>query len=307
MSKNTDLADINEIYVGYSISKFWFDPEAKKQFEAKKKKVTLDEYDAQIKRAEVMAVAAMRWAKTKGYSGKPKVYWTARPGSLQEAVDPKGKLIVDSKKNPTDILLKFPRGPSNGFLGISAKSTKGSTDIGFKNPGIGTVEKNLKIELSSINEAAVNEAIKKFKLATSSNTRKLQIRSNKKTQEATIAMGTKVLSDIRNKLFKKVSTMNSNQLRDYILSDWLDASELYPPPYIKVTGMGSKPPYTAKVEDPLKNEKLSAILSQKILVEKVGNDSIGVKAGSKKILKMRVKYESEKLASSIKFSGDPWS
>jgi hypothetical protein len=306
MSKNTDLADINEIYVGYTISKSWFDSDAKRQFEAKKKKVTSDEYNAQIKRAEAMAVAALKWAKTKGYVGVPKVYWTARPGSLQEAVDPKGKLEIDSRKNPTDILLKFPRGPSNGFLGISAKSTKGTTDIGFKNPGIGTVERNLKIELSSINEAAVNAAVKAFKLSTSSSTRKQQIRSSKKTQEATVAMGTKVLSDIRDKLYKKVSGMNSNQLREYILSDWLDAGELYPP-YIKVTGMGSKPPYTAKVEDPLKNEKLSAIRSQKITVEKVGNDSIGVKAGSKKILKMRVKYESEKLASSIKFSGDPWS
>ena len=41
-------------------------------------------------------------------------------------------------------------------------------------------------------------------------------------------------------------------------------------------------------------------------VEEVGNDSVGVKAGSKKILKMRFKFESEKLASSLKMSGDPW-
>ena len=42
------------------------------------------------------------------------------------------------------------------------------------------------------------------------------------------------------------------------------------------------------------------------MFEKVGNESIGVKAGNKKILKMRFKYESEKLASSMKMSGDPW-
>lgn len=306
MSKNTDLADINEIYVGYLISKSWFDPEAKKQFEAKRKKVSIDEYNAQTKRAEAMADAALDWAKSKGYAGTPKVYWTARPGSLQEAVDPEKKIIIDSRKNPTDILLKFSRGPSNGFLGISAKSTKGTTDIGFKNPGIGTVEKNLKIELSQINDKAIKSAIDLFKLPVSSSARKSKIRSDKKTQEATIAMGTQVLSQIRNKLYVKLSSMNSNQLRDYVLTDWLDAGELYPP-YIKVTGMGSKEPYTAKAEDPLKNEKLSAIKNQTITVEKVGNDSIGVKAGSKKILKMRVKYESEKLASSIKFSGDPWS
>jgi hypothetical protein len=306
MSKNTDLADINEIYVGYTISKSWFDREAKLQFDSKRKKVSADEYNAQIKRAEVMAAEALKWAKSKGYSGNPKVYWTARPGSLQEAVDPTNKIQIDSRKNPTDILLKFTKGPSNGFLGISAKSTKGTGDIGFKNPGIGTVEKNLKIELSSINDAAVEHIVKTFKLPTSSSARKLKIRSNAKIQNATVALGSKVLSDIRDKMYKKLSSMSSADLKKYILTDWLDAGVLYPP-YIKVTGMGAKPPYSANVENPLQNEKLAAINTQRITVEKVGSDSIGVKAGSKRILKMRVKFESEKLASSVKFSGDPWS
>jgi hypothetical protein len=306
MAKNTDLADINEIYVGYTISKSWFDRDAKQQFESKRKKVSVEEYNAQIKRAEVMAAAALKWATSKGYRGNPKVYWTARPGSLQEAVDPTNKIQIDSRKNPTDILLKFTRGPSNGFLGISAKSTKGTGDIGFKNPGIGTVETNLGINLSSINDAAIDYVVKTLKLPASSSARKMKIRSNAKIQNTTVALGSKVLSDIRDRLYKKLSSMSSNELKKYVLSDWLDAGELYPP-YIKVTGMGAKPPYSANVEDPLKNEKLAAINSQKITVEKVGSDSIGVKAGSKKILKMRVKFESEKLASSVKFSGDPWS
>ena len=46
--------------------------------------------------------------------------------------------------------------------------------------------------------------------------------------------------------------------------------------------------------------------AKKIIVEKVGRYSIGVIADGKKILKMRAKYESEKIASSLKFSGDPW-
>lgn len=306
MSKNTDLADINEIYVGYVISNSWFDKEAKAQLESKRKKVTPAEYTAQIKRAEVMAEETMKWARSNGYSGTPKVFWTARPGSLQQAVDPKGKIQVNSKKNPTDILLKFSRGPANGFLGVSAKSTKGTTDIGFKNPGIGTVERNLNIELSSINEKAIEDVMKAFNLPSSADRRKQQIRESKSIQIQTNEIGSKVLSDIRDKLFLKLSRMTSEELRQYVLSDWLDAGELYPP-YIKVTGMGSVPPYSARVEDPLKNEKLSAIRSQTLSVEKVGNDSIGVKAGNKKILKMRAKYESEKLASSLKFSGDPWS
>ena len=38
----------------------------------------------------------------------------------------------------------------------------------------------------------------------------------------------------------------------------------------------------------------------------VGNDSVGVTASGKKIMKMRFKYESQALASSMKMSGDPW-
>jgi hypothetical protein len=74
-----------------------------------------------------------------------------------------------------------------------------------------------------------------------------------------------------------------------------------------VTGMGSKEPYTAKVENPLENDKLAAINSGKIQLVKTGNETILVSAGGKHIMKMRAKFESEKLASSFKFSGDPWS
>jgi hypothetical protein len=84
----------------------------------------------------------------------------------------------------------------------------------------------------------------------------------------------------------------------------MDAGQIFPP-YIKVTGFGNKPPYTAKVTDPLDNEKLDA-LSKPIKFEKIGNDSVGVKAGNIRIMKMRIKFESEKLASSVKLSGDPW-
>jgi hypothetical protein len=58
--------------------------------------------------------------------------------------------------------------------------------------------------------------------------------------------------------------------------------------------------------DPTENEKLSALQKYKITLEKVGNESIGVKAGAKKIMKIRFKFESEKMASSMKLSGDPW-
>ncbi len=103
-----------------------------------------------------------------------------------------------------------------------------------------------------------------------------------------------------------LNTLTQQDRKNYIMRGWIDASTELFPPYVKVTGKGKKAPFTAEVGDPLNNPKLEAIMTQSISFEKVGNDSIGVKAGSKKILKMRFKYESEKLASSLKWSGDPW-
>lgn len=305
-ASNTDLADINEILLGYFIAgEKWskLSQDAKTQHDAKAKKATAAEYDQQWGRAKAMAKESIVWAKANGYSGNvSKVWWTARPNSMSEAV---GR-PVDQKKNPTDILVKFTKGPADGFLGISAKSTKGKTDIGFKNPGIGTIESALKIKLKDINESATNAAIKKFKLSSSASTRKSEIRKNPGIKKVTEQMGSKVLSDISDQFLKKLKSMQQKALRNYILTYWVDSdSELYPP-YIKATGMGTAEPYTAKIDDPLKNEKLDAINSQTLTLTKVGNDSVGVKAGTKQILKMRAKFESEKLASSVKFSGDPW-
>jgi hypothetical protein len=303
--KNTDLADVNETYVGYLLAGGkWWDGEAKKQFTRKSQQIGTQNTSIQMERAKAMMEEFLNWAKSHKYSGKvSQVWWTARPGVLSRAVGQE----VDSRKNPTDILVKFTSGPAQGFLGLSAKSTSGSGDIGFKNPGIGTVEALLKLDLNRVLNESVNAAIRKFKLPESSKARKEAIRKSARIQTQTQEMGSVVLSKIRDIMYGKLNSMSNTQLRDYILENWLDASNDLYPPYVKVTGMGSKiGMITAKVEDPLKNEKLSAIVSGQITLQKVGNESIGVSAGGKKILKMRAKFESEKLASTIKFSGDPW-
>ena len=210
---------------------------------------------------------------------------------------------LNQKKNPTDVLIKFKRG---GFLGLSAKSTSGKADIGFKNPGVGTVEKDLGIDLNDINKRAIQEIIKDFDLPTSASSRKNAIRKNKATKMVTEKVGQAVLNEMREFMLKTVNKLDQLKRRDYIMKSWIDASDELYPPYVKVTGRGTKTPFTADIEDPLNNPKLKALMEKKIMFEKVGNESIGVKAGNKKILKMRFKYESEKLASSMKMSGDPW-
>jgi len=306
MPANTDLADVNEIYVGYLLAGGkWWDADAKAQFLRKSKTIGAGRTALQIERATRMVEEFIAWSKTHKYSGKVRrVWWTARPGVLSRAVGRE----VDSRKNPTDILIQFTSGPADGFLGLSAKSTSGSGDIGFKNPGIGTVEAALDIQLGQVLTEAVNTAVRKFKLPENSKARKEAIRKSPRVQAQTQEMGSDVLARVRDIMYRKLDTMTQGALRDYILTNWLDASNDLYPPYVKVTGMGDKPGrITAKVDDPLKNEKLSAIMSKPITLQKVGNESIGVSAGGKKILKMRAKFESEKLASTIKFSGDPWS
>jgi len=300
---NTVLSDINEIQTGYFLAgEKWFDNTAKVQFNARTKQATAEEVADAIGKAKVMAEEFKKWAKVNGYSGTVKqVWWTARPGSMSSAV---GR-PVDQKKNPTDILVKFTSGPADGFLGLSAKATQGKGEIGFKNPGIGTVDKNLTMSLAEEYKKKLENTIKEFSLPEQAEKRKNHIRANPGIKIKTEEIGVKILADMRDELFVRLMKFKQQELLKYLLRDWMDAEILYPP-YIKVTGQGNKQPYKAVVMDPTKNEKLDALSKYEITLHKVGNESIGVKAGEKQIMKIRFKFESEKMASSVKLSGDPW-
>lgn len=299
--KNTDAADVNEIMMGYYLANGWerFEgsTDAKAQYTAKSQKIGETETAAQTARAKSMAKEVISWSVKNGYNGKvKKIWWTARPGILSKAV---GK-EVNSRKNPTDVLIQFS---DNEFLGVSAKSTKTSGDIGFKNPGIGTVSKNLNVDLLEFNNNAVDVLLKQYpKLSKSASLRKKEIRANKEISTRAEELGSKVLNSIRDKLFSILKTKNNEELKEYLLNDWLDAKDAVYPRYIKVTGMKNN----VSIEDPMSNTKTAALSSYDIVLSKVGNDSIGVTAGKKRIMKMRAKFESQKLASSVKFSGDPW-
>jgi hypothetical protein len=262
-------------------------------------------------RARLMVEEFIKWAKDNGYKGSVvDCWWTAKPGDLTRVT---GK-TVDSSKNPTDVLFKFTSGPagSDGFLGLSAKSTGKAKEIGFKNPGVGTLEKLLGIELSPILDEYVARIVKLHKFSTTSSKRKTEIRSSsKKVQDSVDEMGSLAMKDLRDFLLKKYKGIKDQDfLKKHILDDWMnfksdDETKIYPP-YIKVTGQGTKGRYTVSITDPNSNSKLDYIKKNKITFEAVGNESIGVKAGTHQLMKIRFKFESQKLASSMKLSGDPW-
>jgi hypothetical protein len=303
MTANTILSDINEIYTGYVLNgNKWFDNEAKRTYENRLTQCKPEEAMDAMGKAQAMAEEFVSWAKAHGYRGAIKgVWWTARPGSMTAAFG----APVDQKKNPTDILIQFSSGPSKGFLGLSAKATKGKGDIGFKNPGVGTVDKSLNIKLGDYVKKETDRVIKKYDLPISATERKKFIRTNFQIKKNTEIEGTKLLKSLRDQLLAQLKPFNDKKLMAYLLSDWMDA-EIILPPYIKVTGQGNKAPYSAVSMDPTSNPKLDALAKYPLHLEEVGNDSIGVKAGEKKIMKIRFKFESEKMASSMKLSGDPW-
>lgn len=304
MTANTILSDINEIYCGYVLNgNKWYSQEALSAFEQRTKQARIEEIEDATGKAEAMATEFIKWAKNNDYSGIVKeVWWTARPGELAKASK---NPDADSRKNPTDVLVLFSKGPANGYLGLSAKATKTKGDIGFKNPGIGTIDRALNLNLAKFHKEVETEVIKQFGLPVASAMRKTTIRANSLIKAQTEKIGQKLLSSLRDKLLVSLLKMNNSELKSYLLNYWMDADILYPP-YIKVTGQGMRPPYSAIVMDPVKNPKLDALSHYPIKLEPVGNESIGVSAGIKKIMKMRFKFESEKMASSLKMSGDPW-
>lgn len=304
-SANTIGADVNEILLGYLLAgeggTFVNADEAEETLANRAAHLTKEEYDDQKGRAEAMKDSIVAWADENGFDGSvQKVWWTARPGVLQHAV---GEPRV-SKGNPTDILIQFG---DESFLGISAKSTKGKGDIGFKNPGVGAIGQSLGINLNGVVKAVAQKEMQALRIDhLPAKKRKAFIRANPILQAQADETGRIILNMLRDFLLSHLLTLSDEEVREHLVQNWLDADGIYPY-YIKATGQGSvNRGFGARIEDPIKSEKYKALMSEDITLVSVGNDSIGILAGGKRIMKMRFKYESQKLASSLKMSGDPW-
>lgn len=302
-STNTLKANVNELMTGYYLlggtwKGFASSSIAHRAITAAKAKLDTQEYKDQVGRAKAMASEILSWTEKNGYKGAVQnVWWTALPGSLAEAY---GK-PVNSKENPSDILVLFGDGQ---YLGISAKSSV-RKEIGFKNPGIGSIEKALNVSLSQVQERFTAQAVKQFNLPVSLKERKKYVRQHTALQAKTQKVGDKIIVTTRNMLFDRLNELDNKGLKCYLKKYWLNANNIGPR-YIKVTGRGKAGNYSAVVTDPRKNTKLSCLQKHKVTLVPVGTNTIGVMAHDTKIMKIRLKYESEKLCSSIKLSGDPW-
>ena len=299
---NTAISDINEILVSYYLSSSWKtimnNKTAKKILEDRKKLINKEEFINQTNKSKIMANEILKWIKDNKYGKINTIWWASRSNTLSKIL----KEEISSKNNPTDILIQFTK---NKYLGVSVKTTNKNTgNIPFKNIGIGSISKELNINLNSFILDKEQNIVKRLKLPLEMKIRKKYIRNNPHIQKKTINAGSNILNKLRNNLLKILTKIEQKELRNHILSSWLNTKKLNFP-YIKITGHGNiNGKYNAKVFDPIKNKDINMINRGIIKPIAVGNTSIGILANNKKIMKMRFKYESEKLSSSIKLSGE---
>lgn len=301
MSANTLGADINEIYLSYLLNNNSFpDKITSDQFEKRSKSVSSQEKEWQMGRAEAMYSKFLEFLKNRQLGSPVSAYWTARPGFRFESIV---GFSVNQRLNPTDVLIKLNTGK---FYGISAKSTK-SGGAGLKNPGVGTIDRYLGTNLASIDVKYSNMIVEKYGLPTGKDARKQFLNNNPGVKKNVYDnYSSKALRELRDTYLATINNMNQQQIIDFLVTEWLNEDpEILKLPYVKITGSGTKV-YTASLYDPITNSKSRHLVKGPIKFSAVGNDAVGVTADNTRILKMRFKYASTQLASSLKMSGDPW-
>jgi len=333
MSANTLFSDVNEIYCAYVLNgKKWTSGlagEAKTKFDQRHSELSAttkgqQELTRAMGQGEAMAKAVLTYAHNHGYSGSPiEVYWTARSGFSFTELDSRWEEL--SKNHPADVLIKFPRSNfsksiSGNWLGVSMKALKKTSgDAPVKNPGVGKIAEFIgkpKSFFSDIVEQGADEV--HTTLGTPKKKKLLEKTAVKAITKGTKAYDTlesikdKYLSQCRDALKTGFESKDDGDIMLYILQDLLDTDRL--PKYVKVTGYGDyNQTHTAKVENPTgqENEKFKALMddNKKFSYESAGGDSgysFGVKKGTKRLIRVRFKFESAPFGSALKMSIEPW-
>mgnify|MGYP001166407003 FL=1 len=302
MSANTLGADINEICLTFLLNNDEFpDTVTAQQYEKRTANVSESEVEWQLGRAEAMYDKFLQFLSRNRYGTPVRAYWTARPGfKFQPIIG----FEVDQRLNPSDVLVELSTGK---FYGISAKSTK-SGGAGMKNPGIGTIDKYLGTNIVSVDEKYSKMIIEKFSLPEKKDARKQFLKDNPGVKKQVYdGYSSKALNEMRDLYLQRINQMSEQQKITFIATEWLNEDpEILKLPYVKITGSGTRAPYTAALYDPISNSKTKYLVKGPIKFSPVGNDAVGVTAANQRILKMRFKYASIQLASSLKMSGDTW-
>lgn len=198
-SKNKAPGDLNELLLAYYVmgqswNKFDDPAAAEKAMKQMKKDLGKETYKIQDGRAKAMATEVKKWmAESDKYQGKPKKAWWIQSTDNKGLSSAVGKEI-NSRENPTDVLLQFPSGE---FLGLSAKSTKEKNDYSIKNFGIGTLGRMLNKDFQKIIDRYEKKAIKDMNLPDKQGERKEYLSKHPRVK--------KKVEDKANRLLTKLS------------------------------------------------------------------------------------------------------
>lgn len=296
----TDFSDVNEILIGYYLNnEQWYDTNAQNVYYSKLGKLSPSDITRATEHAKIIASKFLEWANNKNYKNVKSIYWTAR-SDITSIVG----VEVDQTKNPTDILVNFQSGPSEGWLGISAKSKKYDISVTFKNPGLVSIDKELGLSLYDESVNQVNQFIKKHGLPTNTSYSSLQTflnkSDNKEIKKESEELGDEVLTNLRNTLYNKLIKMTKLDFLKFVEKNIMSSEELFPP-YVIVVAKGDKFPFTATVTDPVTDSRVQLLKSMKYNIQVKDKFTINVLSESNnKIFSIRFKYKDKKLASNIK-------
>lgn len=118
-------------------------------------------------------------------------------------------------------------------------------------------------------------------------------------------LGNRVLQKGRDIILDGLNQLEQDERLAFIRKEYINATAITPY-WIKATGSGNAPPFSATVKDPYKDPKYKGLSGGNITFEPVASGTIGVKAGEEKIIKIRVKWESAPVVTSVKIDVVDW-
>lgn len=282
----THLSDINELACGYFINRqAWWNGSVRAMFTGKVRLVKPvlgpGAIREQVERGRAMGQTVRYHVLDHHRTSVTGIQWTARDLTTG---------------HPADLLLTLGTG---GRLGVSCKSRLiGKEGAGLKNPGLSVVSRYLGVDLQANVDAAVARACAQWSLPDNALERKTYLRAHPELRATTVADGIAVLQGIRDTILHGFPV---ERIEEFLMTECLTAR--VQPPYIRVVGYKTADGhYHAKIVDPYRVD-----LRGPYRLQPVGRDGVGFVAHGAHVCIVRVKWESEKLASTVKFSVDEWS
>lgn len=221
------------------------------------------------------------------------VHWCARKGVFNDITG------ID-ENNPADVLIEYASG---NFLGVSLKSTKINTTTLLCNPGLGPITSYLDTPIVSLFKMYEDNITSMFGLSSSRTERKKEIRSDPEFKKYVDGVGRSVFHTVLNDpyygLKPKFEEKPLDDNKEHILDKWFNVNTKVP--YVQISYHENSDNWS--LQDPLDNKYVNALLDADELTWTTSGNSLLVSADSINILRMRIKFESQAFASSVKFAG----